>query len=74
LEGISRALIEVLSLYSLGGLRETPQNMSGQNGVLVEIRNEYLPNTSLESYRYANLQRGVAYNKENTVVMADEAG
>jgi hypothetical protein len=48
-------LIEVLREFCLGRLRKTKKTSVRIAGVPTEIRNDYLPNTSLQRYRYAYL-------------------
>jgi hypothetical protein len=53
LDGSRRRLIEVPSQHFPAGTEENHEKTHG-SGVQAEIRSEYLPNTSLESYRYEN--------------------
>jgi hypothetical protein len=55
LKGTSRSLIDVLSRNLPAGAEANPQEtLVSIVGVSTEIRNGYLPNTSVKNYRYAN--------------------
>lgn len=61
-------IIELLSRYFPAGSEKTHGKPVRIAGVPVEIRTKFLPNLSLQRYRYTNLS-----NKNNNIPCSDKA-